>query len=294
MLIIARWDRVSDVIHPTSRFHADTWPQRWDLCTAGATFAAMSTTDPAPVDLLLSSGFLAFGRHIGFLEAISEAEVSVHGVYGTSSGALVGAMWAAGLSTDDILAEVTARRPIDWMTVSWTPWAGVFDLSPMVDRLRELLPPTFEALSAVGRSRLAVGVRRRSGAFAFVSSGDLPGAVAASCAIPWVFRKVTLQLGDGAEPCDDGGAVDRLGMASWRGLAPPDRRAIVHLVDRSAGAESDDNLSDVAVVRTPRSGAGFWSLGDVRARADVARERTRGVLSGGVVPTEDCPVEGGL
>ena len=231
-----------------------------------------------PIDLLLSSGFLAFGRHIGFLEAVDECELPVHSVYGTSSGALVGAMWSAGMSPSEILQEVTAHRPIDWMATSWTPWNGIFDLSPMVSRLRQVLPATFAELKQVGRAGFAAGVRRQSGDFAFVSAGDLPLAVAASCAIPWVFRKIELELDGSLEPCDDGGAVDRLGFELWQRVQPQPRTAIVHLVDRSAGAQTDDDLSAATVVRSPRSGAGFWTLGDVQGRAGESRRLARKVL----------------
>jgi len=242
------------------------------------TVAAMSSTSPPTVDLLLSSGFLAFGRHIGFLEAIHAHEVDVAGVYGTSSGALVGAMWAAGRSTEDILAEVTARRPIDWMDMSWTPWSGVFDLTPMVERLRGFLPATFEKLRESGRADLSVGVRRPDGRFCFVRDGDLPSSVAASCAMPWVFRKVNLMIGGQRLRCDDGGAVDRLGVTHWQECPHRQATALVHLVDNSAGPKGHHDLSDFTVVRSRKSGAGFWKLGDVRARATVTRHEATRIL----------------
>ena len=49
-------------------------------------------------DLVLSSGFLAFANHSGFLKAVSEAEINVGGVMGTSAGALSGSLYSAGYS----------------------------------------------------------------------------------------------------------------------------------------------------------------------------------------------------
>ena len=43
-------------------------------------------------DLVLSSGFLAFARQAGFLEAVEQLGLAVDGVCGTSSGALAGAL----------------------------------------------------------------------------------------------------------------------------------------------------------------------------------------------------------
>ena len=49
------------------------------------------------MDLVLSSGFLAFARHAGFLRAVEQLELPVEGLCGTSSGALSGALWAAAV-----------------------------------------------------------------------------------------------------------------------------------------------------------------------------------------------------
>jgi len=229
------------------------------------------------VDFLLSSGFLAFGRHIGFLDGAAESGLRPARVFGTSSGALVGALHCAGLSPDDMLAEVRRVRPIDRMAWSSTPWRGLFSLQPLIDRLEQLLPERFAEL----RTPLAVGVRRANGRFHFVDTGPLAPAVAASCAIPVVFRPVSLTLDAQPEACADGGAVDRIGLSHWRGRARRAPEAVVHLVERSAGAVGSDDFAGVHVIRSGRSGAGFWSLGDIEGRVAEARETTIAGLVGG-------------
>lgn len=47
-------------------------------------------------DLVLSSGFLAFAGHSGFLQAVEDSGVKVAGVMGTSAGALAGSLYCAG------------------------------------------------------------------------------------------------------------------------------------------------------------------------------------------------------
>ncbi len=227
-----------------------------------------------PVDFILSSGFLAFGRQAGFLDAMTERGVRPARLFGTSSGALVGALFCAGLQPSEILAEVTTHRPLAWMALSWTPWSGVFTLDPLVRHLESLLPQTFAELPIP----LHVGVRRADGSFAFVGTGPLAPAVAASCAMPGVFRGVTLEWSGQPEVCADGGAVDRLGLAAWR--ACPDRspHAVVHLVERTAGAVGQPDFSSTTLVRSGRSGAHFWSLGDVAGRAAATYAATLAVL----------------
>jgi NTE family protein len=214
-------------------------------------------------DLLLSSGFLAFARQCGFLAAVEDLGLEVDGVYGTSSGAMCGALWAAGMPAADIIAELSRDRPITQVRPSLTPWRGLFTMDPVVRRLRALLPATFAELPRP----FGVGVRGPDGRQAWITEGDLPAAVAASCSMPWVFVPVEV----GGVAWQDGGAVDRLGYAGWRRLRGQ-RAVVVHQVARTAGTDGGDDLSALPVARSPRSGASFFSLGDVAGQ--VAESRT--------------------
>ena len=225
-----------------------------------------------PVDLVLSSGFLAFGAHAGFLAGIEERGVPVDGVCGTSSGALLGAMWAAGMPAREVLAALTQRTPLGWSRPSWAPWRGLLGLDAVIAELRTRLPATFDGLARP----FGVGVAVPGGGHRLIVSGPLPEAVAASCAVPWLFAPVSV---DG-EPLADGGAVDRLGLGAWRAHRPG-RRVLVHLVERSAGAPDLGDLGDVPVVRSPRSGARLWSLGDVQGAFEHTRTATLAALGAG-------------
>lgn len=222
-----------------------------------------------PTDLLLSSGFLAFARQCGFLTAVEEAGLEVDGVFGTSSGALAGALWSAGMSADQVAAELRRQVPIAMMRPNLAFWTGAFTMAPVVARLREVLPPTFADLERP----FGVGVQGPDGGHVWLTEGDLPAAVVASCSMPYVFRPVEV----GGVPWRDGGAADRLGFAGWRTLRG-ERSVLVHLVERTAGVDGTDDLADIPVVRTPRSGANFFSLGDFDEQRDEARARTVAVL----------------
>lgn len=58
----------------------------------------------------------------------------------------------------------------------------------VVNRLKDLLPPTFEQLG----TEFAVGVVDSQGRHRLVDSGPLPEAVAASVAIPYLFEPVKI------------------------------------------------------------------------------------------------------
>lgn len=224
-----------------------------------------------PRDLLLSSGFLAFARHVGVIQAVEARGLAVDAVIGTSSGALVGALWAAGVDGARLEAMVASRRPLSLLSLHARPWIGAFSLDPLVTWLRDHLPARIEHLPRP----FAAGVMAPDGQPRLLTEGPLPEAVAASCAIPWLFAPVE----HGGTRWRDGGVVDRLMVGPWRQWRG-DRPALAHLVDRSAGRDVLDGLDGVPIVRTPRSGASFWSLGDVPAAVAVARERAEGVLAG--------------
>lgn len=139
----------------------------------------------------------------------------------------------------------------------------------------QILPATIEELPRP----LAVGVIRLEGTTAqpeLLTSGDLPAAVAASCAVPRLFAPIQI----GSETYADGGAVDRSAVVGWRGWRPG-RRAILNLVTDlpppQLGARDGfaaHEMNDLLVVRTPRANASLFSLGDFEAERDRACELT--------------------
>ena len=56
---------------------------------------------------------------------------------------------------------------------------------------------------------------------------------------------------------------------------------MLHLVDRTGGAETDVAAidPDVHIIRTARSGARFWNLGDVARQVQEAEDQADIVLS---------------
>lgn len=235
--------------------------------------------------VILSSGFLAFARHIGVVRAFAAAGVRPSRISGVSSGSLIGALWAAGASPDEMLALVEEMPPLRSLRLRF-PFGGagpgLLSLDPFVQRIAARLPARIEALPVP----FSVGVVRRSDSTCLlVDRGELAEAVAASCAMPWIFGP---RLVEGAA-CVDGGARDRLFL---RPLLErhASARTIVHLVEASqAGRKKRSALVDeqlgwaqgrttLTVVRTPRSGASFFSLGDVRAQVDEAEACTRAAL----------------
>lgn len=225
----------------------------------------------ARFDLILSSGFLAFARHCGFLRAVEECALPIDGVCGTSSGALAGALWATGLTAEEVARELSAHPPLANMAPCWTPWRGLFSMRTVLSRMREMLPGDFSGL----QRPFGAGVMGADGSHHVLTSGPLPEAVAASCAVPYLFAPVRI----GAGLYRDGGAAERLGLQAWldhRG----DIRPLVHLVERSHGSRGQLFTGDGPVVRSPRSGARLWNLGDFDGQYEESRRQSMTVLDG--------------
>jgi len=213
-------------------------------------------------DLLLSSGFLAFARHAGVVQALRERAHAIDAIVGTSSGAVVGALIAAGHAPNLIMAELTRQPPRASLIVSIQPWRGMFRLDRMLEDLKKLLPPTFEAL----KTPLGVGVVDAQKKHRLITSGPLPEAVVASCAMPYVFVPVEV----GGETFYDGGALDRLAVDAWRAWRPG-KKAIAHHVAKTRGVDVTTDLTGVTVIKTPASGASLLSFGDWRKQMEEAR-----------------------
>lgn len=204
---------------------------------------------------------MAFARHLGFLEAVERAQLPIEGVCGTSSGALVGSLWLAGHPLDEIAQELSAASPLSRLRLSRKPWRGLLSMMPLVERLKTLLPARIEGLDRP----FAVGVIQ-GGAHLLLTEGPLPEAVAASCAMPKVFEPVAVA----GVRYQDGGAADRLGVDAWRRWRA-DRAGIAHHVERTAGQEVQADLRNLRVVKSPRSGAKLWDLGDFEGQRQEAQ-----------------------
>lgn len=215
------------------------------------------------MDLILSSGFLAFARHIGVLRALEEAEIPLAAVTGTSSGALIGALWTAGHTSHDLEKLLSQIAPWRLLRPNLQPWQGILSTTAFLNFLRPLLPPTFADLPRP----LAVGVIDVKRRHKLLTSGPLVEAVVASCAMPHVFAPVQV----GPERLADGGTLDRLALGAWRQWRPG-QPAIAHQVERTAGRDQPLDLTDVLLVRTPRSGANFFSLGPFAQQVEEARQ----------------------
>jgi len=172
------------------------------LFAGGATGAASTGAHPLRprkhLALALGSGSIHGLAHIDVQRALERLRQPVHAIAGTSAGAIVGALWAAGLSAREV--EAIARR-FDWNeSTRWVlPITGLMSndgLQRAIDqavggRRIEQLPTPFAA----------VATDIANGEQVVLSRGPVGACVAASSAMPVLFEPRRLagrDLVDGA------------------------------------------------------------------------------------------------
>ena len=219
------------------------------------------------MDIVLSSGFLAFARHIGFRRAFLDKEIPVTGICGTSSGAVVGALWAAGVSEKTMIELLHVPKPITVVDFHWQLWKGLLQFHTFKERLRAVLPERIEDLSVP----FGVGLCTMEREAIMVTKGNLVDAVAASCAVPYMFCPMPFE----GTLYRDGGFADRVGAINWKSVRPDSTLDMcAHIINRSNGVAIEKGLEDVTIVRTPRSFATLFSMGDFTGQIQEAAELT--------------------
>jgi len=176
------------------------------------------------IGLALSGGGARGFAHVGVLKALTDHNVEIDFVAGTSAGAFVGGAFAAGLSADEI---VELGDGFSWMTVAGIPYStrGFLSNRKMASFIRKKFPVTrFEDLKI---PFAAVATNLETGDEVIFRDGDFATAIRASCAIPGVFTPVEDAEG---RLLTDGGVVAPMPMNAIQ-LFEPD---IVIAVDLMA------------------------------------------------------------
>ncbi|MDH3454647.1 MAG: patatin-like phospholipase family protein [Desulfuromonadales bacterium] len=151
----------------------------------------MHTTPSRPkLGIALGSGAARGLAHIGVLKVLEEASIPIDMITGTSMGAFIGAMYAAGVPVAQM--ERVALE-LDWLSMAKLlapvmPTSGLSDGKKLVAFMAEILPVRdFKDL----RLPLAVTATDiNTGEAIIIKQGDLLEALRASLAFPGIFSPV--------------------------------------------------------------------------------------------------------
>jgi NTE family protein len=152
-----------------------------------------SISSAAPkVAVVLSGGGAKGAAHIGVLRALEEAGVPIDEIAGTSSGAIVGGLYASGFEVDTLEEVISNLRANDAAEFLLPFEGGLLDADPLEALLDNLLQgrqfsdtrfPFRIAVTELGSNKMVT-----------LEQGALAKAIHASMAIPGLFYPV--QIGD--------------------------------------------------------------------------------------------------
>jgi len=228
-----------------------------------------------PFSLALSSGFFGFFAHAGLVVALEERDLQPIHVCGSSAGALVSGLWAAGVPMGKILDELFRVERAHF----WDPGFGLGILRGRRFReiLERLLPVKDFAQTRIPLAVSAYDLYSRK--VRVLNSGPLAPAIHASCAVPFMFHPVWIE----GRPYVDGGVADRPGCA---GLPNEGRVLYHHLTSRSPWRFAvpkptpSDRMRMVEIDALPRVGP--FRLYNGRPAFERARDEARRVLDASI------------
>ncbi len=135
------------------------------------------------VGVTLSGGFVKALAHVGFLKALDEAKIKIAAISGASSGSLVAALYAFGISPDQMFEM---SKELSWKKIARPSLkGGLFRLDGLKDLIIEI---TGEANLEDLKIPTAISVvNLRTLKPQFLTKGLLADCIVASCSIPPLF-----------------------------------------------------------------------------------------------------------
>ncbi len=197
----------------------------------------VTVPDPTPgLAVCLSSSFLGFYTHAGFLHGLAEAGLWPEEISGASSGAVVAGLAAAGLDPEQIM-EFLVSGAFRWGFIEWDAPLRLVGNFLRLRRPSGLLSGR-KAIANIQRltgdrriedcraPRLSLAVTNLTHARTEIkTAGPLPEYVIASCAVPILFQPQVVE----GDIFTDGGAANPSPFAQWS-AEPGVRRIIVHTI----------------------------------------------------------------
>jgi NTE family protein len=191
------------------------------------------------VGVALGGGAARGIAHLGVLQVISELDIPIDFIAGTSMGSVMGAFFAANGLEDAIRLFRKRSRPRDWLDLL-DPMifvAGMVRGKKLASAFeRELRRRTFEDLDIpFGAAAFDI----ETGDEHMISRGRLVDAILSSISIPGIFAPYRYRPPGAARDClfVDGGVSNNVPVSAARRMGA-DRVIGVHVLARRTGAET--------------------------------------------------------
>lgn len=222
---------------------------------------------PKRVALVLGGGATRGLAHIGVIKALEENNISFDYVAGTSVGSLVGAFYAAGLTSDEMIKIAKSLKVKDIKN-------SIIPLVPSkTDGIKNLIINNLGDIDITQLKRhfCAVAVDIHSGNEIDFTSGNLANIVAGSCSVPGVFQPV--KYGDYL--LHDGGLANNIPSNVPKIVFDCDKVVAIDVNStRGQGTESDKFfdtlLASMRIMMKSNSLKGYLN-GDIVIQPDLKR-----------------------
>jgi NTE family protein len=188
------------------------------------------------IGLVLSGGGARGLTHVGVLRALDELGVKPTHISGTSAGALVGGMYAAGIAPAEILRIAQDHKFLTHRSFNLRS-NGFFSLQPLIQLLEKSLPiKKFEELPI---KFYATATNIEDGFAKIFDSGDMIQIMVASSAVPVMFAPVMME----GKPWLDGGVINNFPVE------PVEHCNVVIGSNVSTWPEAHKNWSRISIIQ---------------------------------------------
>ena len=152
--------------------------------------------------IVFSGGGVRGLAYIGVMKALQEAGIEFDMTAGTSIGSFVAAMYAAGISVDEMEKKALTIKQKDFHN------AKFFVLPSKTDKFEKIVSEMLQGLNFdnLKKPLCVVAVDIKTGKEEHIKSGNLVKAIAGSCAVPGVFNPVEF----GEKRLVDGGLLNNI------------------------------------------------------------------------------------
>jgi NTE family protein len=166
------------------------------------------------ISIALGGGGVRGIAHIGVLRALEAHQFKIKAIAGTSAGGMVGAVYAAGFSTEKIEQAISDFDPTSSFSRHPDDRPSLLGLGNIADKLSEMLADrTFDELEI---PFAATAVSLYSGKEIILTKGKVLDAVLATVAVPGVFPSQEI----GGRVLIDGGVLDPVPVLVARWMRP--------------------------------------------------------------------------
>ena len=190
---------------------------------------------PFRFSLILSGGGVRGAAHIGMLQALEELGIWVDAISGTSAGALVGSLYAAGFPPKDILQLFKETPLFKWTNFTWTK-PGLVNTEQFVRTLRQYFPK--DDFGDLLKPFFATATDLETGEEVTFKEGPLIHAILSSLAFPVVFSPVSFQ----DRVFADGGILNNFPVEPLEGKSKALVGNFVHVLRRMEAEELDSSI----------------------------------------------------